>query len=102
MGRESGKIQTRLLNLFQDSSTRKRGSSSSWEDTTNLPSMENCRETLLGILSDEALLSSDASSLRDGGGNVVVEIYSTRTGKIQRSLYQVGKSKRFSLVNDKL
>jgi hypothetical protein len=93
-------MQTRLLNLFQDSSTSEKGLSSSFWDDTNLPSMENCQETLLGILSDEVSLSSNGSSRRDGGGNVIVETFSTRTGKLQRSLYQVDKSMKFSLVND--
>jgi 20S proteasome alpha/beta subunit len=94
IGRDSDKVEARLLKLFLDS--RKRGDRSSWA-----PSLETCRNTLIRILLEEANLSSktSGSGRRELENIVVVEIFSTITGKLERELYRYANAKSFARIS---
>jgi len=116
MGKESDKIQSRLLRLFQVNhkgtnnidpiiplSANDEGSTStsSWEELP--PTLETCRDTLIRGLIEEATHNNsnkDSTNMKqDTSEDIMVETFSSDRGQIERSLYRYENSNNFFLVS---
>ncbi|KAL3934647.1 MAG: hypothetical protein SGARI_003299 [Bacillariaceae sp.] len=73
MGRDSDKIQRRLMNLFERSGENNRAS---WDERP--PSIEECQESLQKILLEETNVKGS------GKESVAVETFSSSTGRLIR------------------
>ena len=115
MGKESDKIESRLLSLLQGkqqkgenpisilSATKDKdsSSSSSWEEFP--PTLETCRDTLIRVLLEEATNNNNGSSSREqqdnNGGDIMVEIFSSDRGQIEQRLFRYENSNTFAPVS---
>jgi len=118
MGKESDKIQSRLLRLFQVKQKGKNNidpiislsdndedsmstSTSSWEELP--PTLEICRDTLIRVLIEEATHNNGNKNSRnekqETTDNIMVETFSSNRGQIERSLYRYENSNNFYLVS---
>jgi hypothetical protein len=115
MGKESDKIESRLLSLLQGkqqkgknpisilSATKDKDSSSStsWEEFP--PTLETCRDTLIRVLLEEATTTNNGSSSNEqqdnNGGDIMVETFSSDRGQIEQRLFRYENSNTFATVS---
>ena len=103
MGKESDKMQARLLRLLRgtsqdETSVGDSSSSSSWEDLP--PTHDRCQDALIRILLEETtnINNDNESSQHDFGGDIMVESYSPDRGKIERRLFRYQNANTFAPV----
>lgn len=112
MGKESNKIQSRLLRLLRGEQTGKKASISPislsstqdetqtrpWEDVP--PTYERCRDVLIRVLLEETTTnySNDDNPHTQKGGEIMVESYSIDRGQLERQLFRYQNSNTFAPV----